>query len=289
MPQTGPDYSPDRAHRCAGNLKTCPESRGGCGYRYKKTDTKWQDGGKCPKCGFDRRCNANRVVGYRVCTNHGAGHPHKGKYPGRPPKNGRRPQQLVDRILERENDPNLLEMRFEISALRERLEQLLDKVDSGQSSAAWKKLQTALPAHFDQLESLWTIYGRAMTALKQDQTPENRQRAQEALHGLGDYLTDRSTRHDILNTVDEGTNASLSWDEFADYADRLRRLKDSQRKWELDKRYYITVTEAMALPTAIYNIITERVKDPDTMKWLLAGLEEEIMNFQKQSPKVIEG
>ena len=69
------------------------------------------------------------------------------------------------------------------------------------------------------------------------------------------------------------------------------RLVDSQRKWELDKRYFISATEALALPLRLYQLIEETTMDPHTRNALVIGLENEVLRFQRgnHAPMLVDG
>ena len=272
--------------RCIGNIKNCEVKGGGCGYRYKKTDVRWQDGGVCPICGRDRRCHKNvqpRLNGnFNVCYSHGAGSKRTGRTGGRPRKDGSAvfPARMLDLAQQRARDPQLLEMRVEIGMLKEMLEEIAAKLELGESARAWKELGKELPRLREEFRTTWRGYVRSRDTA-------DLPGMKDALN-LMDELITGSTFDNLLDLIRGGRNASAAREEIQVIGESIRKISDSQRRWELDKRYYITVTEALALPLAIHRLVQERVEDADLRRSLMIGLELEVINFSKARPNVIE-
>ncbi len=131
--------TPPSEQQCTANLKTCPILGGGCGYRYVKGDAKWQDGGKCPQCGRDRRCGRWANTGYSVCQVHGAGSIHKGRFPKNNVKNvdifkPNLPQRMLDTYYSALTDERLYQLRSDIAILEARKQDLIKRVDTGDST-----------------------------------------------------------------------------------------------------------------------------------------------------------
>jgi len=284
---------------CIANLKNCPIKRGGCGYHYQAGDARWQDGGKCPVCGFPRRCSWNvrpDLNGNRdTCYMHGAGSYRKGRVGGQPPQLDI-PSNVLERAKIRESDPTLLEMRTQIAALANRAEEIMQKIDLGESSRSWQELHRLLPSFTTQARQLWKNYQRALNVIQSGgNSPENVNKVKDTLYAIEDLLTgpDLDT---LLAVIEKGRNITLANKDLAETVLNTMKLIDSQRKWELDKRYFISATEALALPLRVYQLIEETPMEPEVRNALVAGLEVEVLKFQRvypervsQTPMMIEG
>ncbi len=269
----------------------CPIVRGGCGYHYKKGDAKWQDGGTCPICGFSRHCMApvrpDLNGGYQLCNKHGVGAYRQGRPGGKQPVI-HIPSNVLERARPRENDPTLLEMRTQISVLLNRADEIGQMIDIGESSKSWHDLHRMLPAFTGQVRQLWKNYQRAVSQAQANNTPETIGKMKDALFAIEDLITGPDL-DSLLNIIDKGRNIALANKEYGETAVQALKLVDSQRKWELDKRYFISATEALALPLRLYQLIEETEMDTNTRNALIVGLENEVLRFQKTAPIMIEG
>ncbi len=268
---------------CTANLKNCPPKRGGCGYHYLKTDAKWQDGGKCPQCGMDRRCTwpvrPDLNGGQTICRMHGKGSYRKGRVGRRPPKIDI-PSNVLERAKQREGDPQLLEMRVQIAHLCNRAEEIMQKIDKGESDQAWRDLHRVLPTFVNQARQLWKNYQRSVSQAQQNNTPETIGKMKDALFAIEDLITGPDLDN-LLAVIEKGRNVTLANKEYIDTAVQALKLVEGQRKWELDKRYFISVTEALAVPLRVYQLIEEIAMDKDVRNALVAGLEMEVLRFQR--------
>lgn len=259
-------------NRCTANCRHCRK----CEYKYLKTDKKWQDGGVCPVCGEDRRCERMANNGMPVCQMHGGGSPHKLRPSGQPRIHT---VTLLERVAARQNDPKLLEQNVQIAAISERMGDLLTRIDSGESSKAWVEIKDKLPQYFDKVTELWTAYERAYQALNADNTPYHKDKVREAFFALRDFINDNQEQDTLLEIVNQGAGASMTWEEYADYAERARKIVDSQRKWELDKRYYITAKEALQIPVRVYNLLEQYITNPQEKAALYSAIEQDLLRY----------
>ncbi len=278
---------------CTANLKNCPPKRGGCGYHYLKTDAKWQDGGKCPQCGMDRRCTwpvrPDLNGGQTICRMHGKGSYRKGRVGRRPPRIDV-PSNVLERAKARESDPQLLEMRVQIGHLVNRTEEIMQKMEKGESDQAWRDLHRMLPSFVSQARQLWKNFERALARAKAEHTPDNVHKMDDALFAIGDLLSG-SDLDNLLSVIEKGRNVTLANKEYIDTAVQALKLVEGQRRWELDKRYFISATEALAVPLRVYQLIEEIAMDKDVRNALVAGLELEVLRFRRASdrPLLVEG
>ncbi len=249
---------------CTANLKNCPPKRGGCGYHYQKGDARWQDGGVCPVCGFSRRCTwpvrPDLNGGQTICRMHGKGSYRQGRVGRRPPKLDI-PSNVLERAKQREGDPTLLEMRVQIAAIVNRAEEIQQMIDVGESAKSWQDLHRMLPAFIYKARQLWLNYQRAFDqAQREGNTPENLSKMRDSLFAMNDLLTGPDLDN-LLAVIEKGRNVNLANREYIETAIQANRLVESQRKWELDKRYFISATEAMALPLRVYQLIEDTAMD----------------------------
>ena len=287
--------NPNKQH-CTANLRNCSPKRGGCGYHYQKDDARWQDGGKCPICGFPRRCT-NHVRpdlngNMHCCYMHGLGAYRKGRSGGIHAPQLNIPSNVLDRALQREGDPALLEMRVQIAHLANRAEEIMQKIDKGESDHAWQSLHKMLPSFTSQARQLWKNYQRALNVIQQGgNSPENVNKVKDALYAIEDLLTGPDLDN-LLAVIDKGRNETLANKEYGETVVQALKLVEGQRRWELDKRYFISATEALALPLRIYQLIEDTPMEPGVRNALVAGLEQEVLRFQKWGqpvPAMIEG
>ena len=281
-------YTPNpNPQTCTANLKNCPSKRGGCGYHYRKGDARWQDGGVCPVCGFSRRCTwpvrPDLNGGQTICRMHGKGSYRQGRVGRRPPKIDV-PSNVLERAKARENDPTILEMRVQIAHLCNRAEEIMEKIDKGESDQAWRDLHRMLPTFVSQARQLWKNYQRSVSQAQANNTPETIGKMKDALFAIEDLLTGPDLDN-LLAVIERGRNVTLANKEYIDTAVQALKLVEGQRKWELDKRYFISATEAMALPLRVYQLIEDTVMDKAVRNALVAGLELEVLRFQRTSDR----
>ena len=166
----------------------------------------------------------------------------------------------------------------------------MEKIDKGESDQAWRDLHRMLPAFTSLARKLWKDFERALARAKAEHTPENVHKMDDALFTIGDLLTGPDLDN-LMKVIEKGYNQTLANKEYGNHVVQAQKLVDSQRKWELDKRYFISATEAMALPLRLYQLIEEIAMDKDVRNALVAGMEMEVLRFQRASdrPMLVEG
>ena len=185
------------------------------------------------------------MKGKRVCTVHGGLTP--GGIASPHFKTGRHSKHLPERMAEKYqesiNDPELLALDAEISLVDARLEDLLSRVDTGESGALWK---TAQSAFFD--------FRNANASADQDK--------------MTVALTELNR---ILNL---GVNDYKAWDEIGNMLEQRRKLSESERKRRMDMEVVITVERQMVLIGAVVALIKENVTDRKSLQAISTGLGE---------------
>lgn len=149
-------------------------------------------------------------------------------------KDGRYSRVLPTRLRARydaaRSDTALLELREDISLLDARLEDLLGRVDTGESGALWGRL----------MEARSDLLGAKRAADMKAQA--------EALNL-------------ILELISEGHADYRAWGELASVLEQRRRLVESERKRLVEAQQTMTVENAMLLIGAIGGIIKAHVAD----------------------------
>jgi hypothetical protein len=151
------------------------------------------------------------------------------------------PTRLAARYAEAEHDPQLLELRSEISLTDARLADLLARVDSGESGALWQALMTAR--------------GDLLAARK--------------ANNANDQVDALNT---IIELISKGHADYRAWSEIATVLEQRRRLVESERKRLTEAQQTLTIEKAMLLIGAIGGIIKAHVTDVTTLRKISADI-----------------
>jgi hypothetical protein len=200
-------------------------------------------GSKLP--GRDRYCMKEPMADRTRCYKHGGKTPVGALSPHF--KHGQRSRHMPARIAQRfelaHEDPELLSTRNSSAIVQARIDELLERVYSGESGFAWK-----------QLGKLWADFRRFRAA-------GNVPKMQETLE-----LIDEPMR---LGLADHA-----AWEELGFQLDRHARLADQEQK-RLDKiQATMTVEEAMGLLGTVLDVLRRHVADEATLDAIGAELEQ---------------
>jgi len=113
-------------------------------------------------------------------------------------------------------DPKLLQLNEDIALLVAKQQETLEGLNTGESPAAW--------------EALAVLAGRACKAHRDGRDTE-----------LGNVL------EAIAGVVGNGVGEAAVWEEFTARAEQIRKLVDTQRKYEEGLRMYLPLDQARAL------------------------------------------
>jgi hypothetical protein len=189
---------------------------------------KTRDGGEC-KC--------PPMKGRTRCKYHGGKMPHG--FDTKKTTHGRYSKFLPKRLLERyeasEGDPDLLNMRSEISLIDARLEDLLRRVDKGESGEAWSNIRM----HYEELKFAFDSSDAGGVAAAMKALERTIMRAQS------DYGT---------------------WRELQVCLEQRRRLVDSEGKRLQMMQQFITAEQAMLFVTTVMGSVTRNVRDTDILE-----------------------
>lgn len=207
-----------------------------------------------------QQCRRRAVTGYKVCQVHGAGSPKKGRPGGRPITTGRHSDKLPERLRERYfaalGDSQLTELRDEIALTDARLEDVIGRVDTGESGALWAAVQKAMDAFLEEYP------GGANVG--------------EALLGL-------------RAAIQAGQEDWHAWREVAVLVEQRRKLVESESKRLQTMQQMITVESAMTFVAALIDIIRRHVTEPAQLSAIRYELLLVMDRRKKDEPQVIEG
>lgn len=257
---------PTPGNQCTANLKTCPIARGGCGYRYQKTDTKWQDGGKCPQCGLDRRCIAAPVDGYKVCTKHGAGSPHKGRIPGIPANGDLRkvylPKQMARDYERAMTDPTLRKFDRDLALEESIINDLQRQLATGESLKAWEVLSKQLPDFISALRFHCRAFETAQRQIaNQGINPENRKALADAINNLTGTING-TTPDDLMDITKKGRYTASLRTELKEHQEQRRKILDSDLNQAKTLKAMVALDSFVRFTEAVAVIIEKRIEDP---------------------------
>lgn len=213
-----------------------PETR----YPGKPRCTAWS-------CRNGRQCDKLPIRGKTKCRSHGGTSPSgitHGRY-----KHGRYRtilrQNLVAAFERSIQDKDLLALNNEIALVDTRTEELLGKLDTGESGANWKRL-TELVSEFD--------YRKRMAKATLSEADKKRYEA-EAAENL----------NQILVLVRKGQGDFSLWNEVKDNLEQRRRLVETERRRLMDMEAVLTTEKALALVNALGMAVRAYVTDGTTL------------------------
>lgn len=151
------------------------------------------------------------------------------------------PARLADRYHESLTDPDLLELRSEISVLDARMSELIGRIDTGESGAAWMTAKIALQ-HYQEAR-LDGEKGKEIEAMQE-----------------------------LESVLERGLADTAIWSEIAMMTEQRRKLVESERKRLVDMQQVITSDRAMLLIGAVVDIIRRNVTD----RRMLSGINHEL-------------
>ncbi len=192
------------------------------------------------------KCGAKTNAGgtcQRPGMPNGRCHVHGGKSPGGPLTAGGRhskflPIRLAARFEEARRDPELISLSAEVALIDTRLGEVLDRLDTTESSAAWAKLAAA-------------------------------RQKEKAAASLADQAAASRQLDDL---IEAGLTDTASWQEIAALIEQRRKCAESEVKRLAARDQFITAKEANVLMAAIIHIVTQHVPDPAIRSQIAAGL-----------------
>lgn len=170
------------------------------------------------------RCRQPVRAGWTVCQYHGAGTPDRPA--GHPPENGRYSKHLPTRFMadfeDSLNDPNQLSLRMEMALIDVRMGDLLRKLETSDSVAAWNRVAVSA----------------AMIAKLANGEDEDNDNMRAKLANAADILQRAVTEHRDEKEV---------WDDLIAFIDERRKIADVERRRIEAAKKYLTLQEANAM------------------------------------------
>lgn len=151
-------------------------------------------------------------------------------------------KELTQKVIDAENDPQLLELRKPLAIVQIRVEELLERLSTEESKERWKSVI-----------KLFSEYRRARRTPKED----------NAFFALAHEI--EGAEHDIA-----------AWDQIFDAFDLQRKLSEAELKRLKEMQQMISSEDAMSLMMTIYNVINEEVDDPKTLRRIQVRIIREI-------------
>lgn len=183
------------------------------------------------------QCKNSAVPGKEVCRFHG-GLSLSGTASPRF-KHGRYskvlPQELLGKYQEARRDPDLLNLRDEISLNDVRLQLLVEKLPAGGGVKSWA-----------EINQTWNEFIAAQQKANTTRSDADRNRVAELLRKMNDIVT-------------EGSEMAGIWQEIDNAVETRRRLTASEARRLTDMQQIITAEKAIALVYAILDIIRRNI------------------------------
>lgn len=190
------------------------------------------------------RCRSPAEPGRKVCRKHGGLTP---RGPASPHwKHGRRsryplPERLIDRYERGVTDPELLDLSHEIALVDTRSAELVGKLGTGESGAAWAEARAAL----ELLQS-------------------------------GVSTSDNGTIQDGITALEAAIMAGERdfglWANLMAFIEQRRKLVESEQKRRVAIEQNINVQDMVVITQQIVNIITRNVTDRPALERISAEI-----------------
>ena len=158
------------------------------------------------------------------------------------------PKRMLPRYLESRDDPDLLNLRWEVGLIDARIADLLGRVDSGEAGTMWGKLDE-LRLRFEQAQ----MKGR--TRVSADAVQE------------------------MMILVGRGASDFAAWDEVVGLVEKRRRLVESERKRMVEMHQMVAVERALVMVDQLARSVREHVLahcDGDAARIILSGVQADI-------------
>lgn len=193
-----------------------------------------------------RQCEHHAMRGKNVCQKHGGLAPSGIANPNfRHGRYSKLPVRLLPSFNQSMRDPELLSLRHEISALDSRIEELVTKLDTGESGKTWRKLQS----EFD-------IYDESMAKARFADDKNKAEILSRAAQALDN----------IRQLVRFGLADYANWDELRSCQRDRKNLVESERKRLVEMQQMIDSEQVMALVTALALAVKKHVSDDGILR-----------------------
>lgn len=201
-----------------------------------------------------KQCKKSAVRGFTVCEIHGGKTPTGIALPQT--TSGRYSKNLPTRFLSRYEtslkDPEILALSDDVALLDARLEDLLSKVDTGETGETWRALMDAVQ-EFEKSERAAQSGG--------NQSGGKRAGGNQAEHRLNREEAMRT----IIVLCQAGMADYAAWAEVGKTLEQRRKTAETETKRRLSMRTMISEDRALLMQSAILDIIRRNVTDRNTL------------------------
>lgn len=157
------------------------------------------------------------------------------------------PERLMSRYDALINNPELTSVRELLALTGARLSELLERVASGESAAAW----AALDAVFTSMEG---VIGKLPAIPEQE--------------ALASWLSIARTHYQTAR------HEQALWQELHDTVERARKLAETEQKREAVLQANLTAQQAIALFNRLFQLLHDEITDPNTRQRVALRLHE---------------
>ena len=217
-----------------------------------KNGVRYRNGGRLCN-GKDDTCGAYAIRGKVKCHYHGGKTPRGAASPhAKHLRYSQVPQRLLEGYEVALGDERLLELRDESALLQARVNDLLGRVDSGESGWLWA-----------ELGKTWEKYVKALRAGEADEVLEYQQYLDQLIRsGVDDYRV---------------------WEEVVKVVDQKRRISESERKRLHEMEVMIAARQIGDLILAVGEMfranVLKHVRDVDERRAVLTDTQNDIGRF----------
>jgi hypothetical protein len=139
------------------------------------------------------------------------------------------------------NDPDLLNLRDDIATIDARMADVLQRVDSGESSRIWNDLKATY-------------------------------KAMQSANQRGDMTEARVLLSELGTLINRGHLDYAAWADVRTLIEQRRKLVESERKRLVDMQQMMTNEQAVVLIARLYDSVARHVSDPDVHRAIAADL-----------------
>jgi hypothetical protein len=149
------------------------------------------------------------------------------------------PKRLIDDYLAARDDPDKLALEDELALIDTRINDLLSRVDTGESGQLWTDLHKVV-------------------------------RDLEVAQRAHDTAAVAAAANTLIVLVEHGHGDAAAWRDVTDLIERRRRLVDSERKRLVEAQQMISVDQAMALMGLLVESVRQHVRDDGALRAVAA-------------------
>ncbi len=164
---------------------------------------------------------------------------------------------MLDAYNEAQEDQELLALRHDIALIDARLQDVLGRVDTGESGKLWSELAE--------------LYAELRTA-----------------QGARDLAAATILMDSLGHLIERGRGDWAAWSEVRSILDQRRRTVESERKRLVDMQQMMTQEKAMVLMAALSDSVRRHVTDPGALAAISADLRSFVLRQARRDDSAAE-